>query len=182
MNTKWLKTLPLIAGSVLLVVLARPQPWSLAAGGVLVVLGEAARVWAAGHLNRNREVTTSGPYAYVRDPLYLGRLFLLVGFCLMGWGYDWILLLAGLVVFFLNYMPRKHRKEMARLEERFGAQYRQYAEAVHSLVPRLTRYAGAQARDWSFHLFWNENREQYLLGGVVLLALALIFRPYLPLP
>jgi protein-S-isoprenylcysteine O-methyltransferase Ste14 len=131
-------------------------------------------VWASGHLIRNNELTTSGPYAYLRDPLYLGRLFLLIGFCVMGWGNTWIILIVGLGVFFFNYMPRKYRKEMARLEDIFGEEYRRYAAYARSLIPRLSPYPAARKRAWRFDLFWRENREQYLLSGVILMTVVLI--------
>ena len=171
-----LKRLGLVLGVVLLVWLAAPTPVSLAGGGVLVLLGMAVRVWAGGHLSRSTELTTSGPYAYLRDPLYLGRVFLIVGLCAMGSGWDWALLLVGLAVFFGSYMPRKHRKEMARLEAHFGAAYTRYAAQVPSLVPRLTPYPEASRKPWSSKLFWRENREQYLLSAVVLVALLLLLR------
>ena len=174
MNKRVFQILGLSAGVVALILLANPNPYSVVIGGILVGIGESMRIWAAGHLQRNAEVTTSGPYAYLRDPLYFGRLFLLVGFCVMGWGYDLLLLVVGLGVFFFQYMPRKHRKEMARLERLFGEEYRRYAQNTKSLIPRLTPYPHAQKRHWSFRLFWKENREQYLLGGVCLLALIII--------
>lgn len=174
MSKKWLKALALLLGIVLVPVLARPQGWSLVVGGILVFLGEVIRVWASGHLMRTQELTTSGPYAYLRDPLYLGRLLLLIGFCIMAWGYAWILLLVGLGVFFFNYMPRKYRKEMTRLEDLYGDDYRHYAAYAKSLVPRLNPYPRARRRGWSFDLFWKENREQYFVLGVVILALVLV--------
>jgi protein-S-isoprenylcysteine O-methyltransferase Ste14 len=166
----------LLVAAVLLVVLARPTPASLAAGGVLAAMGAAVRLWASGHLNRHAGLTTSGPYAYLRDPLYLGRFLLIVGLGVMGWGYDLVLMAVGLAVFFGNYMPRKRRKEMARLEGYFGEEYTRYAAQVRSLVPRLTPYPEARQKPWSFRQFWKDNREQYLFCGVLLLAGALIAR------
>lgn len=176
MNAKALKTLGLLAGAIAVVALAQPNPASLIAGGILVAAGEAVRLWAAGHLQRNREVTTSGPYAYVRDPLYLGRLLILTGACVMAWGRALWLLPVGLAIFFANYMPRKYRKEMTALEELFGPDYRDYAQQVHSLVPRLTPYARAHQRPWSSALAWGENREQYLLLAVLALVIAIVLR------
>lgn len=178
MKGRLLQAIPIASAALLLVILARPNIFSLVVGGILVVIGEAVRIWACGHLVRNKEVTTSGPYAYVRDPLYLGRFFLLLGFCVMGWGYNWILLAIGLGVFFVRYMPRKHRKEMARLRDLFGEEYTRYAASTHSLIPRLRPYDHARKRAWSFRLFWDENREQYLLSGVILLFLLLIGRSF----
>ncbi|MFC1664886.1 methyltransferase family protein, partial [Pseudomonadota bacterium] len=158
----------------LIIALAEPNRISLAVGGAFIVLGQLIRLWATGHLRRDKEVTTSGPYAYVRDPLYLGRLLLLIGFCVAAWGNSLFVLIPGLGLFFLDYMPRKHRKEMARLENLFGESYRQYAAVTRSLLPRVTRYAQAQNRGWSFDLMWNENREQYFLLGVILITLAIV--------
>jgi protein-S-isoprenylcysteine O-methyltransferase Ste14 len=174
MNKRLLRAFALLIGILLVPVLARPNPWSLVVGCVLVFFGEAVRVWASGHLMRAQELTTSGPYAYLRDPLYLGRLFLLVGFCIMAWGYAWMVLLIGLGVFFFNYMPRKYRKEMTRLEGLYGENYREYAAYARSLLPRLKPYPKASRRNWSSDLFWKENREQYFLSGVILLVVALI--------
>ena len=171
-----LKRLGLVAAVALLVALASPTPLSLAGGGVLVLLGMAVRIWAGGHLSRSTELTTSGPYAYLRDPLYLGRVFLIVGLCAMGSGWDWVLLLVGLAVFFGSYMPRKYRKEMARLEAHFGEAYSRYAAQVPSLIPRLTPYPESRQKPWSSRLFWRENREQYLLAAVALVAVLMVLR------
>ena len=178
MNKRLLKLIPITLAICFIAVFSRPNVFSLIAGGLLIFFGEGVRVWASGHLIRNNEVTTSGPYAYIRDPLYLGRFFLLIGFCLAGMGYTWILLIIGLGVFFFNYMPRKYRKEMARLGDLFGEEYNQYASYTMSLIPRLKPYPRARIRSWSFSVFWNENREQYFLSGVLILFLILILRFY----
>lgn len=173
---KYLRIILLVAGAVALVLLARPVPASLAAGGAIVVLGTLVRIWSGGHLQRNQEVTTSGPYAYVRDPFYLGRLLVMTGLCIMAWGYGLLLLLLGLTVFYFDYMPRKYRKEMKRLEELFGERYREYAKAVPSLRPRLTPWSGASQKPWSSQAFWRENREQYFIALVLLLAVLILMR------
>jgi len=172
----WVKRSGLVLAAGLLVALARPTLLSLLGGGILVLAGLATRVWAAGHLSRSTELTTSGPYAYLRDPLYLGRLFFIVGLCTMGSGWDWLLLVVGLGVFFGSYMPRKRRKEMARLEARFGEAYTRYAAQVRSLIPRLTRYPEASRKRWTPGLFWKDNREQYLAAGVAVIVALLAWR------
>ena len=63
-------------------VLARPVWWSWWAGLALALPGEALRLWAAGHIEKGREITRSGPYRFVRHPLYLGSTLLGVGFAL----------------------------------------------------------------------------------------------------
>lgn len=176
MKNKLLKSIPIVSALVAVLILARPNTLSMLIGSILVLAGEGIRVWASGHLIRNEEVTTSGPYAYLRDPLYLGRLLLLVGFCTAAWGYTWIILIIGLGVFFINYMPRKYRKEMARLENLFGEEYKSYAAYTHSLLPRLKPYPKSKKRPWSFDLFWKENREQYFVLGVLVFFVLLVGR------
>ena len=68
--------------------LARPTPVSLAAGALVALAGVAMRAWAAGHLRKNQELAVSGPYAHVRNPLYVGTLTTGIGFAIAGaeWG------------------------------------------------------------------------------------------------
>jgi len=176
MKIRHMKTTGIVAGCTAAVVLASPTKASMIAGGLIVALGELIRLWAAGHLVRNREVTTSGPYAYVRDPLYLGRLFLIIGFCIMGWGYCLLLLPVGLGIFFLNYLPRKYKKEMTRLEDLFGEEYRRYAAHARSLLPRFTPFPQAGTRRWSFAVCWRENREQYFILIVAAVFAGIVVR------
>ena len=129
---------------------------------------------------RNEELTTSGPYAYLRDPLYLGRFLILIGLCLMAWLWSGAVALAlGLGVFFFDYMPRKRKKEMARLEKFFGEAYRKYAAEVRSLVPRLTRWPGARVRPWSGKLYLTENREQWFILVVLACAGGIVARYFI---
>jgi protein-S-isoprenylcysteine O-methyltransferase Ste14 len=176
MKIRHLKTLGLIIGMVLVVLIAKPTFMSLVIGGIIVSVGELIRMWAAGHLKRNNELATSGPYAYLRDPLYLGRFFLIIGFCIMAWGYGLLLLPFALGIFFMSYMPRKHKKEMARLEGYFGEKYVKYAASVRSLIPRLTPYPEASKNKWNFDVFWRVNREQYFILIMMAIFLSLIFR------
>lgn len=167
MKKRHLKTLGLIAGIVLAIIAARPTLLTICVGMLFLIAGESVRFWAAGHLVRKKVLATSGPYAYLRDPLYLGRLLLLIGFCIMGGPWCLAALAVGLAVFFCSYMPRKYKKEMAWLADIFGEQYTRYAAQVRSLIPRLTPYPHASGRRWSFQLFWRENREQYFLLIVI---------------
>jgi protein-S-isoprenylcysteine O-methyltransferase Ste14 len=156
-----LKLIVLFALIGALIFFSRPRLDFLIAGAVLTFIGAMIRVWAAGHLTRDQRLTTSGPYQYTRNPFYLGRLCVLIGFALMS-GLQkpvvWAIFLLGLGFFFLGYMPRKERREGGRLENMFGDDYRNWRDNVPSLFPRLTPYV-TNPRPWSRELFFAGDKE-----------------------
>jgi protein-S-isoprenylcysteine O-methyltransferase Ste14 len=103
--------------------LARPTRESLIAGAVMAMIGEAIRIWAAGHLEKSREVTTSGPYRFTRHPLYVGSGLMGVGFVVAANSVV-VAALAGL--YFAVTYTAAVRSEEAFLTERFGAAYPDY--------------------------------------------------------
>ena len=128
----WLLVLPFLW-------LARPTPSLMAAGAPLALLGLLLRGWAAGTIHKEKELTTAGPYAFTRDPLYLGSFFLGVGLALAGGHWIWPALF---VAFFAVVYGRTMAGEQELLEERFGDRYRAYAAKVPALLPRLTPWLG----------------------------------------
>lgn len=160
--------------------LAQPRssplwPAGFAAGAALAVAGEALRVWGCGHLRKNQQVVTSGPYARVRNPLYLGTLLILVGVCLAA-GQRVVLfglLPAGLAAFFLYYTPKKERIESDRLRRRFGRRFERYHAAVPGYLPRLTRWEKASKDRWSAALVVENSEVEtvlFVLAGLTVLA------------
>jgi protein-S-isoprenylcysteine O-methyltransferase Ste14 len=161
---------------VLLVIFSRPRPAEVAIGFVVAALGEAIRFWAAGHLLKTKELITSGPYRYTRNPLYLGRLLILTGVCIMcrlPYYVNWIMLGLGLAVFFFYYMPRKERVEPARLRELHGDAYDRYFKAVPALFPTLRPYPHASNLGWSSDRMLR-NREVWMLVGLVVITFVLL--------
>ncbi|MHC4821531.1 MAG: methyltransferase family protein [Planctomycetota bacterium] len=151
-------------------------PWGFAAGAAIALFGEFWRIWGCGHLRKNQAVISSGPYAYVRNPLYLGTLLNLIGFCVAA-GNEivlYYLLPFGLLVFFVYYIPKKERVESARLRKRFGEEFDVYHDAVPGYLPRLTKWKGTQPAPMSWALV-VENSEiptlLLVLGGLGILAL-----------
>jgi protein-S-isoprenylcysteine O-methyltransferase Ste14 len=164
----------------ILVLMARPRPVEVAVGFVIAALGEAVRFWAAGHLLKTKELITSGPYRYTRNPLYLGRLLILTGLCVMcrlPYFANWILLFAGYAVFFLYYMPRKERVEPARLRAVHGDAYDRYFKAVPALLPTLKPYASASNLGWSSDRMIR-NREAWMVVGIIAITLFLLWRSH----
>jgi protein-S-isoprenylcysteine O-methyltransferase Ste14 len=103
--------------------LARPTPASLAWGAAIAIAGEALRVWAAGHLEKGREVTSSGPYRWTRHPLYVGSTLIGIGLAVASARALVAILVAG---YFLTLITAAVRSEEAQLRSRFGDAYDRY--------------------------------------------------------
>lgn len=137
---------------------------SLMEGGVLIVLGLALRAAASGHLRKNTELTTTGPYAHVRNPLYLGSLILAAGFAVAARD---VWLAAGMLVFFLTVYLPVILSEEAWLRAHFP-EFEDYARRVPRLWPRFRR-GGAEGR-FSRELYLEHREYNAVLGAVAMLA------------
>lgn len=145
--------------------LARPSWGCLAAGAVIVAVGIALRAYASGHLRKASELTTTGPYAYTRNPLYLGSLIIGAGFALAARNL-WIAL-AIAVIFFAIYVPVM-RFEDQFLRSRFS-RFNEYARRVPRLLPRV-RAAGGAGGEFSFDLYRKHREYNAALGAAAVLA------------
>jgi len=149
---------------------ARPQWIWIAAGCVFVIAGLAIRGAAAGHIRKNRELTTTGPYAYTRNPLYLGSILIAIGFVLAAHNL-WIAL-AAVVMFVAIYLP-VIRAEETYLRSAFAG-YDEYMERVPRLLPRLTPFksgeAGQDRAAYSPELYWRHREYNAILGAVLMMG------------
>ncbi len=143
-------------------VLARPTPRSLAVGAAVAVLGEAFRVWAAGHLDKGREVTSTGPYAFTRHPLYVGSTLIGVGLAVAAASVPVAVLVLGYLAVTLTAAIRT---EEAHLTEKFGARYPEYREGRAPGDRRRFSLARAMA-----------NREYRALLGLIVALVFLAWR------
>lgn len=159
----WLLVIPFV-------LLARPTAALLLLGATLSLLGVALRGWAAGFIHKDRELSTAGPYAHTRNPLYLGSFLIGLGVSVAAGRWE-LLLLFG--VFYVLVYGRVIRGEARALGEQFGESYARYAGEVPLFFPRLAPWrqalpgetAAAPAR---FTLErWRRNREYEALLGVV---------------
>lgn len=105
--------------------LAQPTPRSLAVGAAVAIAGELLRIWAAGHLEKGREVTMSGPYRLTRHPLYLGSTFIGIGLAIASAS----LVVAVLALLYLGItLGAAMASEERHLTEKFGSAYPAYKE------------------------------------------------------
>lgn len=143
--------------TVVLVMLADPRPVTFAIGSVIAAMACLLRIWSFGHLIKNKDVVTTGPYAYSRNPAYVGSFFALAGVALAAGNAEtvpgrvvWGVFLVQSLVFFGFYMPRKLSIEYPRLERLFGDQLREYAANVPDFWPRLSPWRSGNERRFSF--------------------------------
>lgn len=150
--------------AILLILLAEPTQVLLLLGSGIVLLGEMARIWSSGYIDKNRALATAGPYAHTRNPLYIANLLLLIGFCVMA-GNPWVGLLA-LLTFAMIYRP-VICEEARYMDELFGKAYRQWSAEVPLFLPRLTPCPNADGTfSWPLVVKHREhkNAAAFLLG------------------
>ena len=130
--------LPYMIAGLAIVVLREPPSEGFAVAVPAIAAGAALRGWGAGHLVKNDALTTTGPYAHLRHPLYLGTLLVATGFGLLFGGIWTLAVLAAVWPWFVfHYFPRKDRIECARLDALYGEAFVSYRAAVPALWPRL---------------------------------------------
>ena len=140
--------------------LAQPTRDTLLAGGLVASAGEALRIWAAGHLNKSREITVSGPYRWVAHPVYVGSSIMGVGLAIASGSVT----VAGLITIYLAAtITAAVTSEEAFLRRTFGERYDRYKRAGGAEGSTSRRFSVAQA-------FANrEHRAAIGLGVAVLL-------------
>lgn len=162
-----------IALAAAFVLLADPVPPTLFMGLPFCLLGLALRAWAAGHLQKDETLTTSGPYAFVRNPLYLGSLIAALG-CVIAAARAELALLAG-AYFLLVYLPVVEQEEQ-HLRKLFPA-FEDYARRVRAFLPTLPRRMPPQTFSWRLYLRNREQRALYGLAAVyAFLVVKLLWR------
>lgn len=182
-----LATFRLVAVYALLAALlafARPTPLGVTIGFAVAATGEILRFWAAGHLVKTSQLVTSGPYRYTRNPLYLGRLLIFTGICVMArlpHGLNWVVLFLGYAAFFGYYLPRKERVEPARLLAAHGDAYSRYRLAVPAFFPAFRPFPEQVSAGWSSDRMLR-NREHWMMVGLLAVSLFLLWRSYARLP
>ena len=155
--------------------LARPTWRSMALSLLLVIPGLWLRGYAAGYVKKNAELTRTGPYAYTRNPLYLGSMMIAVGFA---WASGSLLLFAVLTIGFLAIYLPTIRSEEAYLREHFGG-FDEYARQVPRLLPRLTAAkSGVPAGRFSRERYLHHREYNALMGAAAIYA-ALALRLWL---
>jgi len=148
----------------LVVLITRMKPALFFPALFVSLFGELIQVWSFASLDKNTELAVKGPYLLTRNPMYLGRFFLLLGFLLLT-GRVWVIFLFMVVYYF--YMVNRVKREEKKLLQVFGERYASYCREVNRFVPSLKNF------QWKPVLFfrWNlliENNGHWNLMAVVL--------------
>lgn len=161
--------LPFYIVGIAILIFQPPRPDAFVVAVPLIAMGAGLRAWGAGHLVKNHRLTTTGPYAHLRHPLYLGTILVATGFGV--WVGGWLTLAAlGLLWpwFALHYFPRKERSESIRLEAAHGERFVRYRSEVPALWPRLRAWQGEHAtgirEQWALDRYDDNNELGTLLA------------------
>lgn len=160
--------------AVILLVLARPTPKSIAIGGLVGLVGLAIRAYAAGYLHKQDVLTTTGPYSYTRNPLYFGSSFLALGAALAM--RSWIAGALLLVYFALVYSFVMSREE-GELRGHHGEAFEVYAASVPLFFPSLRPQNPSAFDSASFSWAqYKKNHEYEAFFGLLVLLFTLLVK------
>ena len=159
--------------AVVFLLIATPSRRTMLDSLVLVVPGLWLRAYASGYVRKNQELTTTGPYGYTRNPLYLGSMLIAFGFA--GAAGSWWIAISLAVLFAVIYVPViQGEEEFLRTE---FAEFDEYARRVPRLLPRLRAGQGGQPGAGRFSLdLYRQHREYNSLIGAVAIYAALAVR------
>jgi len=158
---------------------SQPTPSWILLGALVGVAGLLVRAYAAGYLHKQEILTVTGPYAYTRNPLYLGSAVLALGAGIAT--RSWISA-AILVVYFAVFYSIVMRREAHELHLRHGASFEEYARAVPVFIPRLTAAKLPGDSVGSFSLAqYRRNHEWQAAVGFLFLLFVLLLRWRFPL-
>lgn len=156
---------------VVFLVLMHPSIRSLWIGSAIALAGALLRLWAAGHIEKGRTLAQSGPYAYTRNPLYLGSFVMATGIILAGQGY-WLLIPFGL--FFVGFYLPVMRAEEQDLLRAYGAAFVEYSRRVPLFFPG--RRAPSHNKASFLWARVRQNREHRNMASLILVEAILIAR------
>lgn len=161
-----------------LLIWAQPAIFTFMLGSAIAGMGLFLRIWSFGHLEKNQELITTGPFAYTRNPAYLGSALVGAGLCLAAGNAEtvgglalWALGIVGLGLFFMVYLPRKYHQEYIRLSRLFPQELERHARHVPHFIPRLTPWRSGSERRFSWALVWLNHELVWPLTCLVTLGL-----------
>lgn len=153
---------------IVLTIFGEPDARLILPGIVIAAIGELIRMWASGHIKKDKSLATDGPYGFVRHPLYVGNFLISIGFLMAAnllWGY------IVFVLFWIFFYPTTIEAEDSKLHGLFGEDWERWRAKTRALIPRLTPYSGKIGGGWSLRQSMNVNGEPMI---ALFLAICLV--------
>lgn len=163
---------PLMAAPVVLTILYLHEIRFFWYGIPVIVLGELVQMWATSHLHKDQKLTISGPYSYIRNPMYFGRFFVGLGFFIMTGS---IYVIGAYILAYIIYQFTRVSREEERLRELFGEPYIHYCSEINRFLPKLKPYSKSENRRAS----WKQvkvNHEHIVALTIALTCLVIYLR------
>ena len=157
--------------AVVALLFAHPTPSSVLYGMIIGLPGLLLRAYAAGYLSKQEVLATCGPYAYTRNPLYLGSALLTVGVAVGTNSWLSSLLLCGYFAVFYSAVMYREQQD---LRLRYGVLFEAYSQAVPLFLPRWSAAKLGAACQASFSLVQYKKNREYRAGIGFLLLLAIL--------
>jgi protein-S-isoprenylcysteine O-methyltransferase Ste14 len=167
--------LPLaVAGAIGAFAIAKPEWFRLGLG--ISAVGALLQLWCFSAISKQRELAIHGPYKLVRNPMYLARFVLILGFVVV-LGRPWLIPLYALVYYF--YAVNRVKREERKLIQVFGEPYADYTNRVHRFLP-VSSHPGGRLLYGRMDLLLHNNGHWNVLGVAVFYALcyAVLFTPW----
>lgn len=158
------------AFAIFFTVFARPTLLTMLVGVAVAAIGLLTRGWASGHIRKVEKLAISGPYAYTRNPLYLGSLLLGAGFTIAG-GVWWLPLVFA-ILYLGIYLPvmRVEEEDLTRI---FGTDFEAYKFAVPLFLPKLTAWKKSDVK-FDFQLYLRYREYRAAIGMAVAMGLLVV--------
>jgi protein-S-isoprenylcysteine O-methyltransferase Ste14 len=147
----------------------------LCAGFVVSMFGQLIQLWSFASLVKNEQLTARGPYVMVRNPMYLGRFFLILGFVVVTGSY---VAIVAYSLFYWFYMYNRVQREEARLSQLLGEPYRAYCARVNRFLPNLLKLGDPMVRFFDFGVMRRNNGHWNLLATLIAWAALAWYRRY----
>lgn len=135
---------------------ARPGSILVIPGLAMAAFGQIFRIWAAGFIHKNKQLASTGPYALVRHPLYLGNFLILIGFTISSAN---LYVAIGVAVFFLIWYPAAITYEDSKLENIFEDEWRDWSKNIRAIIPGRFKWADLKAEGWDTYQSLIRNGE-----------------------
>ena len=135
---------------------ARPDSGTVAIGLAMALIGQVFRIYAAGYIHKKKQLASTGPYALVRHPLYLGNFLILIGFTIASAN---LYVTIGVILFFLIWYPAAIAYEDSKLENIFEEEWREWSKNIRAIIPGRFRFADLKAEGWDTYQSLIRNGE-----------------------